>query len=229
MGKGESMISVRGAGWLTKTGYGCLRCGLDYRFEQDEGVHSLAKRGVFTHPFKNFGRLDTASRMTVSAIALALQDADVDYSPSEKQDIGIIASSCEGSLQSDINYFRDFVENGRTLSRANLFIYTLPSSAPGEAAIHFGLTGPLMFMTASDGTLSTCMDMAAEMVAAGETGSMLVGTIVQDEAVYFVIDRSERESSLCSIAEVCSIAASTRGIPEILCQLSILLSRKGIA
>jgi 3-oxoacyl-[acyl-carrier-protein] synthase II len=223
------MISVRGAGWLTKTGYGCLRRGLNYRFEQGEGVHSLAKQGLFAHPFRNFGRLDTVSRMTVSAVALALQDAAVDYSPSEKQDIGIIASSCEGSLQSDINYFRDFTENGRTLSRANLFIYTLPSSAAGEAAIHFGLTGPLMFMTASDGTLSACMDMAAEMVAAGETGSMLVGTIVQDEAVYFVLGRSDSDSSLCSIAEARSIVASTQCISEILGQLSTLMGRKGIA
>jgi 3-oxoacyl-[acyl-carrier-protein] synthase II len=223
------MISVRGAGWLTKTGYGCLRRGLDYRFEQGEGVHSLARQGLFSHPFKNFGRLDTISRMTVSAVALALQDAAIDYSPSEKQDIGIIASSCEGSLQSDINYFRDFIENGRTLSRANLFIYTLPSSAPGEAAIHFGLTGPLMFMTSLDGTLSGCIDIAADMVAAGETGAMLVGTIVQDEAVYVVLGRSGRDSSLCTVAEARSIAASTRDIPEILRQLSILMSRKGIA
>jgi 3-oxoacyl-[acyl-carrier-protein] synthase II len=223
------MISVRGSGWISKTGYGCVRRGLSYQFESGEGVHSLAKRGLFSHPFKNFGRLDNVSRITVSTVALALQDAAIEYSPSEKQDIGIIATSREGSLKSDVAYFRDFIENGRTLSRANLFIYTLPSSAPGEAAIHFGLTGPLMFMTGSDGTLAAYMDIATDMIAAGETESMLVGTIGQDEATYFVLGRVQKDFSLCSIAEARSIVTSTQDIPDILRQLSILISRKGIA
>jgi 3-oxoacyl-[acyl-carrier-protein] synthase II len=223
------MISVRGTGWITKTGYGCVRRGLSYQFEPGEGVHSLAKRGLFSHPFKNFGRLDNVSRMTVSAVALALQDAVVEYSPTEKQDIGIIATSREGSLKSDVTYFRDFIENGRTLSRANLFIYTLPSSAPGEAAIHFGLTGPLMFMSGSDGTLAAYMDIAADMIANEETECMLVGTIEQDEAMYLVIGREQKNCSLCSSAEARTIVTSAQDIPEILRQLSILKSRKGIA
>jgi hypothetical protein len=86
-----------------------------------------------------------------------------------------------------------------------------------------------MFMNGSNGTLAACIDMAADMIANGETGCMLVGTIEQDEAMYLVIGREQKSCSLCSSAEARTIVTSTQDIPEILRQLSILKSRKGIA
>lgn len=222
-------VSVRGIGWVTKTGYGSVRLGLQHQFAEGEGIHSLAKLGLFSHPFKNFGRLDGVSRLTVSAVALALQDAGMEYSLANKQDIGIIGTSCEGSLKSDIDYFKDFVENGRTLSRANLFIYTLPSSALGEAAIHFGLVGPLLYASGVDDSIKEFLDMAGEIVGAGEAGRMLVGKIVKEEALYFVIDSKQEDSVLCSLIEARSIVESTQDISGILRQFSILKVKKGIA
>jgi 3-oxoacyl-[acyl-carrier-protein] synthase II len=222
-------ISVRGIGWVTKTGYGSVRCGSHHQFAQGEGFHSLAKLGIFSQPFKNFGRLDEMSRLTVSAVALALQDAGVEYSSGCKQDIGIISTSCEGSQKSDIDYFKDFIDNGRTLSRANLFIYTLPSSAPGEAAIHFGLTGPLLYASGVDESLSEFLDMAAGMVVSREAVRMLVGKVVGNEALYFVIDCIQEGTVLCSLVEARSIVESTQDISDILRQLSILQVKKGIA
>jgi 3-oxoacyl-[acyl-carrier-protein] synthase II len=222
-------ISVRGIGWLTKAGYGSVRLGLHHQYAQGEGIHSLAKLGIFSQPFKNFGRLDGMSRMTVSAVALALQDAGMEYSPASKQDIGIIGTSCEGSLKSDVDYFRDFIENGRTLSRANLFIYTLPSSALGEAAIHFGLIGPLLYATGVDDSLAELLDMATEIVVAREAGRMLVGKIVEEEALYFVIDGKQDECALCSLIEAWTIVESTQDISDILRQFSILKVKKGMA
>lgn len=222
-------VSVRGIGWVTKTGYGSVRLGLHHQFEEGEGIHSLAKLGIFSHPFKNFGRLDWMSRMTVSAVALALQDAGIEYSIANKQDIGIIGTSCEGSLKSDIAYFKDFIENGRTLSRANLFIYTLPSSALGEAAIHFGLIGPLLYATGVDNSFAEFLDMAAGIVVAREASRMLVGKITEEEALYFVIDDKQEDCALCRLIEARSIMESTHDISDILRQFSILMVKKGIA
>ncbi len=223
------MITVRGIGWLTNTGYGSVRLGLQHQFAPGEGIHSLAKLGIFSQPFKNFGRLDGMSRKTVSAVALALLDAGVEYSAACKQDIGILGTSCEGSLKSDIDYFKDYVENGRTLSRANLFIYTLPSSALGEAAIHFGLIGPLLYATGVDDSFAEFFDMSVEMIAAHETERMLVGKIVEDEALYFVIDGKQEGNAFCSLIEARTIVESTHEMPDILRQLSILKIKKGIA
>ncbi len=181
-------ISVRGIGWLTNSGYGCVRTGLRNEYESSEGAHALHKKRIFSHPFKNFGRLDTISRMTAYAAALALSDAGIEYSPLKKQDIGIIGTNAEGSLRSDIEYFRDYVKGGRTLSRGNLFIYTLPSSPVGEAAIHFGFLGPLLYAVGQDNSLLSVLDTASEMVLANETSVMLAGKAEEGEAVFFVLD-----------------------------------------
>jgi 3-oxoacyl-[acyl-carrier-protein] synthase II len=196
-------ISVLGIGWLTKEGYGCIRSGLQQRYEAGESALSLPKRDIFSHPFKNFGRLDTISKMTVFAVSLALQDAGIEYSPIAKQDIGIVGTNAEGSLRADVEYFRDYVESGRTLSRGNLFIYTLPSSPLGEAAIHFGLLGPVLFAADENNGLSAVLDLANEMVIAGETPVVLAGRAEADEAIYFVIgqDRGQDGPALCDVAE----------------------------
>lgn len=206
------MVSVRGIGWLTKAAYGCIGSGLQHLYAPDEGSQSLAKRGIFVHPFKNFGRLDRISQMTACAVALALRDADIDYAPTVKQDIGIIGTSSEGSLKSDIAYFRDYFDNGRTLARGNLFIYTLPSSPLGEAAIHFGLVGPLLYATRREQPLSAIMTTAAEMVAGRETGRMLAGLATEDEALYVVLDREQGYGSICNLSRAREIVAAAQDV-----------------
>jgi len=196
-------ISVTGIGWLTKEGYGCIRSGLQHAYEIGEGAHTLPKRDIFSHPFKNFGRLDSISKMTAFAVSLALQDAGIEYSPTDKQDIGIVGTNSEGSLQSDIEYFRDYLAGGRTLSRGNLFIYTLPSSPLGEAAIHFGLLGPVAYVASEDHALTAVLDMADEMILANEAPAMLAGTAEEEEAIFFVLGRDHGgdRQVLCDLEE----------------------------
>jgi len=196
-------IFVHGIGWLTKEGYGCIRSGLQHAYETGEGAHALPKRDIFSHPFKNFGRLDTISKMTVFGVSLALQDAGIEYSPMGKQDIGIIGTNTEGSLRSDIEYFRDYLESGRTLSRGNLFIYTLPSSPIGEAAIHFGFLGPVLYTVREGNALSAVIDLANEMLLADEAPVMVAGKAEAEEAIFFVIgqERGKDRAVLCDVAE----------------------------
>jgi 3-oxoacyl-(acyl-carrier-protein) synthase len=224
-------IHVLGIGWLTKEGYGCIRSGLREEFAPGETAHGLVKKNIFSHPFKNFGRLDTMSRMTAYAVALALQDAGIEYVPGKKQDIGIISTNAEGSLRSDLEYFEDYVSSGRTLSRGNLFIYTLPSSPAGESAIHFGLLGPLFFSASRDGSLAPVLDSAIEALRAGETQRMLAGRSEEHEAMYFLLDGrgAPQDETLCDTAAAREIAASNSGIGGMVEQFSLLRNRKGRA
>jgi 3-oxoacyl-(acyl-carrier-protein) synthase len=207
-------ISVHGIGWLTKEGYGCIRSDLQHTYEAGEGALTLPSRDIFSHPFKNFGRLDTISKMTVFGVSLALQDAGIEYSPTGKQDIGIVGTNAEGSLRSDIQYFRDYLESGRTLSRGNLFIYTLPSSPIGEAAIHFGFLGPVLYAAGENNGLSAVLDLANEMVFADETPVMLAGKAEADEALFFVIrrERGKDGSVLCEWAEARALAETVSDV-----------------
>lgn len=65
-------------------------------------------------------------------------------------------------MSSDLKYYRDFLEFGGTAGRANLFLYTLPTSPLGEASVHFGLTGPLAFISEPGRPLGALLDAVSD-------------------------------------------------------------------
>jgi len=107
-------ISIYGIGWLHKEEYGCIMKDKRSYYTDGESVSARSGKDIFRYPFKNFGRLDPLSKATCRAVALALDDAGIGYSPDRKQDIGIIGTNTSGSLQSDVQYFKDYFESGRT-------------------------------------------------------------------------------------------------------------------
>jgi 3-oxoacyl-[acyl-carrier-protein] synthase II len=195
-------VSVLGMGWLTREGFGCGRSGRRQSFAAVEDRGALLKKGIFPHPFRNFGRMDAVSKTTAYAVALALRDAGVEYAPDRKQDIGLIGTCGEGSLATDREYFRDYIDGGRTLSRGNLFIYTLPSSPLGESAIHFGLQGPLLYVATAGHSLQPLLELAASMVAAREAAMMIAGIAEEEEAVFFVLGAGEGAMPLGSVSRI---------------------------
>ena len=200
------MINIHGIGWINKNKYGGIARKETNFFEESE-FDGLARSGIFLFPFKNFGRLDRISKLTCYAVALALKDAGISYTPQKGQDIGIVGSGASGSLQSDIDYFKDYLDCGRTLSRGNLFIYTLPSSPLGEAAIHFGLQGPLLYTSAPKNPLLTAFTMASVMVNLGETPAILAGMTDDCAAVYFILmkDSVPGRSIICDEKEISAV------------------------
>lgn len=175
------MSAVKGIGWIGGGHYGCVRKA---QRTACEGPGWMGRQ-LFAYPFKNFGRLDDVSRNVCHAVALAMRDADITYSMGYKQAMGIIGTNVQGSFGADRAYFKDYLEGGRTLGRGNLFIYTLPSSPPGEAAIHFGLLGPMFYM--AGGGLAGAMALAGDIVQSGECSSMLVGEADKRGGIYFVL------------------------------------------
>ncbi len=194
--------------------YGCVMRGLRVSYESK----AFLRKKIFPLPFKNFGRLDSVSRMTCYAVALALKDAGIKYSLNRKQDIGIIGTNTSGSLQSDINYFKDYLDSGRTLSRGNLFIYTLPTSPLAEAAIYFGLQGPLLYMTLSQPGTAALLRDAGNMIVCGETSAMLAVKADEAEAVCFVLTQEKDLSGgkACSLEKITAVAERTSHLDEVI-------------
>ena len=219
-------ISVLGIGWISKEGYGCIRNGQRQHFEGNEAASVLSKREIFSHPFKNFGRLDAVSKSVAYAVALAMRDAAIDYTPQKKRHIGIVGTSREGSLRTDVEYFRDYVRSGRTLSRANLFIYTLPSSPLGEAAIHFGFLGPLLYAASGNGSMRPILDMASGMIEGGEADAMLAGAAGEEEAVFLALGRAGAIPALCSIEQARAALAAPAAIADMVRHFSPAFLRK---
>ncbi len=213
------MISINGIGWLNKEEYGCIMKRRRVHYKDK----TLLRKKIFSIPFKNFGRLDNVSRMTCYTVALALKDAGIEYSLNRKQDIGIIGTNTSGSLQSDIDYFKDYLESGRTLSRGNLFIYTLPSSPLGEAAIHHGLQGPLLYIASPDKSLLSVLSRASEMILLDEAPTMLAGMTEEDCAVYFVLkaDCDSGDNVLCDITQAMKIISKDLIFDKMINEFSI--------
>lgn len=85
---------------------------------------------------QRFGRLDLQSQLAL----LAVESLGVDFSQLPRERIGICLETSAGSLTTDLQFWQ-----GRTSAGGPsplLFAYTLPSSAIGEIAIQYKLTGP---------------------------------------------------------------------------------------
>jgi hypothetical protein len=138
---------VKGSGWIKEGSCGCPGKNKEWQYTDVRSLcaHLLAD-SVLAYPIDNFGRFNRESRLVVLSAALALYDAGIVYARDRKQDIGIVGTSADGSLSSNLDYFRDYASCGRTLGRGNFFIYTLASSPLAETSIHFGLQGPLVFL-----------------------------------------------------------------------------------
>ncbi len=168
-------IDVLGRGWLTPSEYGSDRLGLSVEYASRTTLRGLGKEeGLFAYPVKNFGRFEPMSQRACYVTALAMRDAGLDYSRDRKQDIGLLGTDLYGCEQADLAFFRDYVESGRTLARANLFIYTLPSSPLAEAAVHFGLQGPLVYLRGDEPTAKSLIAFARRMIAEGQAEYMVV-------------------------------------------------------
>jgi len=141
------MIKIIGESKLGENRYILKRKKVNKSFTGLKQLYlDLKERSVLGYPVNNFARFDGISKASLIAIALALYDANIKYNKDQKQSIGILLSSVKGALDAQIDYFKDYVESGRTLGRGNLFIYTLPTSPLAEAAIHFGFSGPLIYV-----------------------------------------------------------------------------------
>lgn len=217
------MISVIGIGWIDKEEYGCIFKNMNESYK--DGV--FPKKNIFPYSYKNIGRLDHVSRLTCAAVALALKDADIECSPERKHDAGIISTNASGSFDTDMLYFRDYLDSGRTLSRGNLFIYTLPSSPAGEAAIYFGLQGPLLYIGGKDNSMANALRTAAEMVLDNEASVMLAGMAEADHAFYFVLkgECNTGGNVLCSYDDAMKVLEKDRSLQELVSELINL--RKG--
>ena len=216
------MINICGLGWISEEGYGCVRKSV-----KTYQLHSAIsnKREIFLYPFENFGRLDAASKMTCCAVSLALKDTGLTYPLHRKPDIGIAGTNSSGCLSSDVRYFKDYLDHGRTLARGNLFIYTIPSSPVSEAAIHFGLQGPLFYMTGPESPLAGLVDMAAEIICLDEASMMLIGTATENNALFFTMagDSSDYpEDVLCDIEQAKPILTKDLSFLETIEQFSLL-------
>jgi len=214
----KNIIVVCGIGWINQKEYGSVSERIKGNYSDKRSLHSqLRQESVFLYPVNNFGRFDQVSKVTCCAVALALGDARIPYSNGHKQDIGIIGTNVKGCLESNLNYFKDYVQAGRVLARGNLFVYTLPSSPLAEAAIHFGLQGPLFYINFPERQTASLLEYAAGIIRRKEARTMLAVKVDEKGGVCFVLTQQENNflAKLCTIDDALAIVSKDRYISSL--------------
>ena len=207
-------MAVTGFGWIEEQVY-----GLGDEIQQVEGSALREVRneqhGFVRYPIKNFRRFSLPARYACCAVALALKDAGVAYGEQQRLAAGVIGFGQEGALEANKGYYTDYVDNGRTLGRGNLFIYTLPSSPLAEVAIHFGMEGPLQYMMPVGDSLLELVEAATLQVELRQAEQMALIGYDSAGAVCALLDGAV-ESTLSDLEQAGRIAH----IRRLLCRKS---------
>jgi 3-oxoacyl-[acyl-carrier-protein] synthase II len=228
------IAAITGIGWVTSASMGC---GKDHdQFAMSSGpLPKIAAAAVFDDPYPAFRRLDEYSRLGLAAIAFALKDAKLDGWV-QKRNIGIIASTAYGCLQTDMDYYDSVLRQQGNAASPTLFSYTLPNSFLGEAAIRFGLTGISFVISEQRPCGLSGLQLALNHLAAdaaekilcggcdlGCPPSLREGAEVARGALFFVVEKSsageaqaygrlqlQRSGDIlfnrCEIADLCMLA-----------------------
>ena len=216
------MIKITGIGWITQKKYGCIIRKYNRPYANIKSLYSqLREESVLTDNIKNFARFNDVSKITCCAAGLALYDAGMLSPARSKDDVGLIGTSTDGCLQSNLHYFQDYIENGRTLARGGLFSYTLPSSPMADAAINFGLKGPLIYMAFQQKQVPLLLQQAKTMIQEKEASVMLAIKADQERAICFICEKNrglllENAFKLQEIIHVTDNFSSLREIISVL-------------
>lgn len=189
---------IRAVAWHCADHYGVLvPGGHSWQKPSPAASQTADILAIIERPVKYFGRTTVEARSALCAASVALRA--VAWSESGAQEIGLISSSPDGCLRDNREYFRDYVDCGRTLGRGNLFIYTLPTSVAGEIAIALSLTGPCFFIHDNDTPpLASLARHAARLMADGEADRMLAIWCDPQAALCLAIDSGDDHDGMLS-------------------------------
>lgn len=94
---------------------------------------------VLDNNYPKFFKMDALCKLGTIASTVLLKDFDNNsYKPEE---VGIVLSNKNGSIEADINYF----ESSKSFPSPSLFVYTLPNIVIGEISIRNGFKGENAF------------------------------------------------------------------------------------
>ncbi len=168
---------IKGLGWVTPAGSGMGRQTQGVLQPLQAGLLQIPERkDVFDQIDRRFGRLDNFSRVGLAAVTFCLRDAGAE-TWEQKRPIGIVAASCYGCLQTDLDYHQTLIPQQGRLASPNLFAYTLPNCFLGEAALRFGLTGNSMIINRRDASRLTAIKVGLEELAFSDQSGILAGIV----------------------------------------------------
>ncbi len=196
------MLDIFGFGWINDQCYGKGRSKRQVNYARRIPIKRLGlEDSLFRKPVKNFGRFEQVTQKLCTATVLALQDAGITYGE-ERLEIGLLAIHKAGCISSNYRFFQDYLDGGRSCSRANLFIYTLPSSPCAEAAICFGLRGPVLYIDTLDDSMDSEMQIVEYVLGTHQAEAMLVCLVDEPHLVAMAVRMSSTKSKPAVVSSI---------------------------
>jgi len=215
------MLDIFGLGWINDQCYGQGRDGRQVNYASRVPTKRLGlEDSLFREPVKNFGRFEPVTQKLCTATVLALQDAGITYGE-EHLEIGLLAIHKAGCISSNYRFFQDYLDGGRSCSRANLFIYTLPTSPCAEAAIYFDLRGPLLYIDALDDSLDSEIQAVENVLRTHQAQAMLIYMVDEPHLVAIAVRISSVKSDPVVMSSI------PKDIEKAIQQISEALERTG--
>jgi 3-oxoacyl-(acyl-carrier-protein) synthase len=182
-------LHLAGGAWATSSEYGAFRSGNRARAPAPRTLRDLvAHAGLGGVELKSSDRLTADCIDLCFVAALALADARAEAGSWAVRDVGVVATDPGGCVEANERFFRDYVEAGRELARASLFIYTLPTSPAAEAAIRLGLQGPTLYVGAPTRRIAVALETAGRVLRGGQARGMIVTGRDGDDTVAFAVE-----------------------------------------
>ena len=179
------MVEITGKGFIGKNKFGIVKHNRSFDFLNIKNIYErLQEEKILSSKIKNFKRFPDYTKKMLLATKMAIFDAKI----KNKKKFGLLAVNKEGALDSNVKYFKDYVDCGCKLARGSLFIYTLPTTPLAEIAIAFGIEGPLQFLTCSKPTLSFALEFGEDILKNKEATALIIIFSDLNEIISIVLE-----------------------------------------
>ena len=115
-------------------------CNGEKIFEHKESKDFLINTyEALDNQYPKFYKMDVLGKLGMIATNILLKDFD--FGKYKPEDVGIVLSNKNSSIEADVNYF----ESAKTFPSPALFVYTLPNIVMGEISIRYKFKGENAF------------------------------------------------------------------------------------
>jgi 3-oxoacyl-[acyl-carrier-protein] synthase II len=123
----------------------------------------------------NLRRMDRISRMVTATVKLAMQDAGLEMSAEDPEQVGIMIGTGLGSSKTVDLFFRDLVHNGPQEVAPLLFQTSVPNAICSHASIEFGITGINTTFSHKEASTESAIVHAFEALRLGKAEVIFAG------------------------------------------------------
>jgi 3-oxoacyl-(acyl-carrier-protein) synthase len=121
-------------------------------------------------------QVDRLGRLTMEAVVLALDDAELDLSEMDPEQVGIAFGTGYGCLASNVAYLEGIIDHGSRFGNPVVFQNTVPNAAAGHTSVAQGIRGPSATFSSGATAGLEALDFAFQQIAEDRVQAMLVAS-----------------------------------------------------